>query len=242
MIQAAFPVMASKQEHHAHSCGEGRPTELEASMLVISASNVAMTKDKAQSLVVANRIGELYRTKGEKVEVLDLRDYRIEPCDMCQGCAGSGLCTKPDDFNRFLGQWRAQDRVVIVCPHYAGIPAKLVAIAEKLQELAYLGYCLGRQGKPGPAALIVAHGGMTEDYEALYEANLIKPLSGMLKGTGCTMVNEAVTGGPLCFGVKTYRKQPDEFGVCFAKDNDEEKVAAVLARLEGQPEEIWKRG
>ena len=29
MIQAAFPVMASKQEHHAHSCGEGRPTELE---------------------------------------------------------------------------------------------------------------------------------------------------------------------------------------------------------------------
>lgn len=211
-------------------------------MLVVSASNVAMTGDKAQSLVVANRIGELYRTKGEKVEVLDLRNYRIDPCDMCQGCASPGLCTKFDDFNRFLGQWRSHERAVIVCPHYAGIPAKLVAIVEKLQEMAYLGYCLGRQGKPGPAVLIVAHGGMTEDYEALYEANLIKPLSGMLKGTGCVIANESMAGGPLCFGVKAYRKQPDEFGMCFDKDNDEEKVASVLARLESQPEEIWKRG
>lgn len=211
-------------------------------MLVISASNVAMTKDGAQSLVVARKIGELYRKKGETVEVLDLRDYRIEPCDMCQGCAGSGLCTKADDFNRFLETWKAHDKVVLVCPHYAGIPAKVVAIVEKLQEMAYLGYCLGRHGTPGPAVLIVAHGGMTEDYDALYEANLIKPLAGMLKGTGCTIANESMTGGPLCFGVKAYRKQPDQFGVCFEKDNDEDRVASVLARLDSQPGEIWKRG
>lgn len=211
-------------------------------MFVISASNVAMTGDEAQSLVVARRIGELFRGKGDEVEILDLREYRIDPCDMCQGCATSGLCTKPDDFNRFLGHWRSHDRIVLVCPHYAGIPAKVVAIVEKLQEMAYLGYCLGKRGMPGPSVLVVAHGGMTEGYEALYETNLIKPLAAMLKGTGCTIVNESVPGGPLCFGVKGYRKQADRFGVCFDKDNDEDRIVSLLARLESQPEEIWKRG
>lgn len=210
-------------------------------MLVISASNVAMTGNKAQSLVVANKIGELFEKKGEAVAVVDLRDFGIEFCDMCQGCAKTGRCTKNDDFNRFLGLWQEHEKIVVVCPHYAGIPAKLVAIVEKLQEMSYLGYCLGKSGGHAKSALILAHGGMTEEYDAPYENNLIKPLASMLRGTGCAIVNEKIEGGPLCFGVKTYRKQTDEYGVCFDKDNDEEKIGALLAKLESQPEDIWKR-
>lgn len=210
-------------------------------MLVISASNVAMTGEKAQSLGVAKKIGELFRKKGETVEVIDLRDFRIDFCDMCQGCAGDGRCTKGDDFNRFLESWQRHEKTVVICPHYAGIPAKLVAIVEKLQERGYLGYCLGKSVGAAKSALIVAHGGMTEDYDALYEKNLIKPLASMLMGTGCSIANEKIAGGPLCFGVKAYRKQADEYGICFDKDNDDEKIDALLARLESLPEDVWKR-
>lgn len=196
-------------------------------MLIISASNVSRSGENSQSLAAAHRIHDLLLEKGRDSLVLDLRRFRIEPCDMCEGCAGDGLCVKDDDFNALNRLWMEHETLVFVCPHYAGIPSKLVAMIEKIQEMSYLGYCQGRKGAKARKALVIAHGGMTESFEELYRSNLITPLSNMLKSAGCKVLNEGIPE-PLCFGVKAYHEERDQGSCCYRKDDDLERREAII--------------
>jgi len=106
-------------------------------------------------------------------------------------------------------------------------------LLEKLQEISYLAYCAKSKNMPllsGAKAVIVAHGGMTENFEALYKQNLIIPLGNALKGMGMTVLNDAIEQ-PLCFGVKKYLTVRDKKSVCFAKENDNEEMKHVVGLL-----------
>jgi multimeric flavodoxin WrbA len=196
-------------------------------MLIISAGNVAPSGERSQSLLVARSMGSLLRERGLDPLIVDLRRYRLEPCDMCEGCASDGSCVKGDDFNALARLWREHGELAIVCPHYAGIPSKLVALIEKVQENSYLASCQGKTRYPPKKAIVLAHGGMTEDFEKLYEANLITPLSNMLTSAGCKVLNEGMEER-LCFGVKAYREERDPCSVCYGKDDDVEGRERVI--------------
>ncbi len=199
-------------------------------MLIISASNIARVGEASRSLAVARRLAAAVGG----AEILDLRELRLTPCDMCEACARSGRCVHDDGFNAAKEALDRHDTVAVICPHYAGIPSKLVALFEKLEEGAYLAYCSGgtASGAAGSKKRFgaIVHGGMTEGFKELYRENLYVPLRNMARSLGWSVVGDGHEA-ELCFGVLRYRREPDPGSVCFAKDDDEAGADAAVARL-----------
>ena len=200
-------------------------------MLIISTSNVQPTGSASRSLVLAQQLRHLVAASHPDAAVLDLREYPLSPCVMCQSCAQDGRCVAPDRFNDLFGQIAAEETVVLIVPHYAGIPSQLAALFEKLQENVYLASCTGRDaGLRAKRVAVVAHGGATEGFAQAYRENLLVPLGNMVKAMGWTYVNDAIDT-PLLFGVKRYLDTREAYGVCPAKEDDEAGADVVLGIL-----------
>ena len=148
---------------------------------------------------------------------------------MCQGCAQDRRCVRDGDFNRFLALWDAHGDIILVVPHYASIPSKLLCAFEKMQEIQYLAYCQGKAGANARRVMIIAHGGLTEGYRDAYVNNLIKPLTAIAQSVGCEVVNGKIDS-PLCFGVKRYLDSKEPSGSCFAKEDDAEAERDVVEK------------
>lgn len=200
---------------------------------IISASNVSTSGKNSVSLktceLVKLKLMENY--ENADIEIIDLRDYSFLPCDMCEGCSGTLNCIKDNDFNTLWNELKKMDGLIIVCPHYAAIPSKLVIIMEKIQELCYLQYCTGSKETfvlKGKKAGIIAHGGMVENYEEIYNENIIKPLTNMLRAIGMNPVN-TVSDNALCFGVKGFSKSSSRITPDII--HDFENIEAIADRL-----------
>lgn len=199
-------------------------------MLIISASNVIRTKENSQSYTAAKDILSLCSNAGIKSELIDLRNYSITGCTMCEGCISQWECSQNDDFNKIYGLFSQHNEFVIVLPHYAGIPSKVIAIVEKLQEFSYLQYCTQHNdinSFKDKSICIIAHGGLTEDYEKIYTENIIIPMSNILKGIGFNVINDQIST-PLCFGVKEYFQEKEPGSACFRKDDDIQKRNEIV--------------
>jgi multimeric flavodoxin WrbA len=105
------------------------------------------------------------REHGNNIEVETVRftDYDFKPCIMCGGCAREGKCLYDEAFNILFSKMAAADGIILVCPHYATIPSKLMMVLEKLEEMTFISYCLKKEsyalsGKP---VAVIGHGGMT---------------------------------------------------------------------------------
>jgi len=202
-------------------------------MLIVSASNVQPTGSASRSLVLAQRFQRLVTASHPDAAVLDLRDYPLLSCVMCQACAQDGRCVKPDRFNDLFGRLAAEDVLVLIVPHYAVMPSQLAALFEKLQETGYLAYCTGRDaGLRTKRVAVIAHGGATEGFTQAYRENLLTPIGNMVKAMGWTYVNDAIDM-PLLFGVKRYLDTREPYGVCHAKEDDEAGANEVLGTLAG---------
>jgi multimeric flavodoxin WrbA len=215
-------------------------------MIILSASNVGPSGAASRSLELARRLaarlgGHCGGASDGGVEVADLRDYPIQSCDMCEACAGSDACAQPDRFNALKSRIDAHAVLAVVCPHYAGVPSQLMALLEKLQEMAYLAQCQGKPATPAKAFAVLAHGGMTGGYEAAYVASLIVPLANAARSLGWTVLNDAIPE-PLVLGVARYHERKDPGSVCPAKDDDEVRadhlvdvLAEALAKTGPRP-------
>jgi hypothetical protein len=191
-------------------------------MLIISASNVSTTRDKSKSLQVATKIENGLNQINKQIEIIDLRDYQLSFCIMCEKCNANQRCVLDNDFNEIFEKWIKHDQIILVVPHYALIPSKLLCMFEKIQEIYYLNYCSGRQNDQVKNVMIIAHGGMIENYEDVYVNNIIKPLKGIIENIGSKVENDKIDNA-LCFGVKKYLSTKDKNSSCYAKEDDEEK-------------------
>jgi multimeric flavodoxin WrbA len=190
-------------------------------MLIISASNVSLSKGSSQSIVMAQRIKDgLARVCQQQISIIDLRDYQIDFCVMCEKCGTTQTCARDDDFNKFHDAWKGNNEIALIIPHYALIPAKLLAVLEKIQEIMYLSSCLGKEITEKKKAIIIGHGGLTENYVETYEKDLINPMTALLQNMGCEVLNKK-TSMPLCLGVKKYLTEKESNGICYKKENDE---------------------
>lgn len=198
-------------------------------MLIISGSNVVKSKTESQSLVVAKRIAEQV-DKDISTEIIDLRDYEISSCTMCEGCALTSQCQYDDDFNKLVQKINNEDTVIFIIPHYACIPSKIVALFEKIQEIAYLNYCQGGSFTKETQVGVIAHGGMTEDYETTYINHIIEPFCFMAGNVGYKMINNRIET-PLCFGVKKYLDEKEEDGYCFKKEDNIDERERIINLL-----------
>ena len=175
---------------------------------VISGSNVSTSGSESISIktceTVVRKLAE--RRVDHTAEVVDLRDYDLRSCRMCEGCSEDLNCPMDPDFNSLWNKVRAFDGLIIVCPHYAPIPSKLIIMLEKFEELFYIQYCTGKGSVfplAGKKVGIIAHGGMTEGYEKLYYENMLRPLTNVFCSMGMKVVN-AGSEKTLCFGAVGY--------------------------------------
>lgn len=196
-------------------------------MLIISGSNNSKTKRNSQSLKVAHRIKQKLNIKNENIKIIDLREYKIFSCIMCEKCALTKQCNQDDHFNKLYNVMKNNQTIIFIIPHYAGIPSKIIAILEKMQEIFYLQYCQGNEIHVHAKIGIIAHGGMSENYSDVYVNNIIQPFSYMVKNLGYEVINEKIEK-PLCFGVKKYYKIIESGSYCFKKEDDIDKREEII--------------
>lgn len=151
-------------------------------VLCISASNVKRQGSDSISTKVCNMIKDIIISKYNpeaQINVMALMDYELKPCIMCAECSKQGECIYDKSFNNIYSAMKESDAVFVVVPHYAPIPSKLIMLLEKLEELAYIGYCVEESKKftlyKKPIG-IIAHGGQTGDVNEIYSKALLDPL------------------------------------------------------------------
>lgn len=159
-------------------------------IVCISASNVIKSRGNSASTkaceIIKSNLEKKYEN-GVEVEIIPLVDLNLKPCVMCGECEKNQRCVYDEEFNRIFSKLGGADGVVVVSPHYAPIPSKLMVVLEKLQEFTFLSYCAKTFDNfplKGKRVAIIGHGGMNEGYEKIYKVNLLDNLSGSLSGCG----------------------------------------------------------
>lgn len=153
-------------------------------IVALSGANIKH-QSKGTSVRLAELMVEMLRKQAHLTgEIVALVDKRIEPCIGCGGCANSGDCVIDDDFAALYEKLINADGIVIVAPHYAPIPAKLCALLERVESIAFLNRWrdstwpspLG--GKP---VALIGHGGAAgEDVQRFYHEVVLIPLKNAL--------------------------------------------------------------
>ena len=183
-------------------------------LLCISCSNVLHKGPDSASTRVCHLVEQLARQSQPELvtTTLSLVDFKLKNCLFCGQCRDAGRCTSDEQFNALYAQLCASDRIVLVVPFYAIVPAKLTMLLEKLNQIFYTAW-LRNPDEPsalrGKKVVLVAHGGsnLTDNPEAAqnYRALLLKPLNYCWNSLGTELIGpevDAVKG--IVFGVTGY--------------------------------------
>lgn len=139
----------------------------------ISASNVISSKGQSTSYLICEKIKAILDKSQVTCDILDLREYDMNPCIGCGQCYEEKRCCQDREFNRVYELLVQADWCFIISPHYAPIPAKLCMLLEKMEQITFLhwwkdqSYCSELHGK---LAGIISHGGGEKWALASYKA------------------------------------------------------------------------
>ena len=176
----------------------------------IAASNTKLIGENSTSVKVCHLIEEMVKNNEEtaSVEVIPLMDYDITTCILCGACYKSSSCVRDDEFNRLFSKIIESEGIFLVVPHYSPIPAKLIMVFEKINEILYASWVNDPQFASPLMNIkvgVIGHGGMPENEEALkyYHENLVTPVANTMKSLSFQIVglNESFPNGAV-FGLK----------------------------------------
>lgn len=160
-------------------------------VLCISASNILHSKENSISQIICLRISEILSEKEIMCEIVDLRDFRLQPCIGCGKCFVHKRCYNDTDFNTIYEKVIESDAIFFVSPHYAPIPAKLSMILEKMEEITFLHWWKDNEYKSevyGIPAGIISHGGACEWALKSYRAMVNDTIANALDTIQCKTV------------------------------------------------------
>lgn len=179
-------------------------------LLCISASNTQSMGAHSTSTRVGYLIQDMVKQKLENisVEVIALSDYDLKVCRLCGACGDSGRCSSDAAFNQLIAKIEAADGLFFIVPHYSPIPAKLIMIFEKLNEISYAGWLNKPNFKSswdGLPVAIIGHGGMVETADNLryYHDELVATVAKTLRSFSFLTIglDEDYPDG-VCFGLQ----------------------------------------
>ncbi|MBP1755079.1 MAG: hypothetical protein H6Q59_1477 [Firmicutes bacterium] len=179
-------------------------------LLCISASNTQSMGALSTSTKVGYLIQNIVNKEHENisVEVIALSDYDLKVCRLCGACSDSGRCSSDTAFNQLLTKIEAADGIFFIVPHYSPIPAKLIMIFEKINEIMYAGWLNKPEFKAswdGLPVAIIGHGGMVETADNLryYHDQLVATVAKTLRSFSFLTIglNEDYLDG-ACFGLQ----------------------------------------
>lgn len=154
-------------------------------IIAISAANIRHVPQGKSVALAQQFLAILQRqVSGITGEVIALVDKNIQPCIGCGGCIGANSCVVEDDFPSIYAKMCAADGLVFVSPHYAPIPAKLCALLERVESIAFLNWWRDEHHQSAlggkPTALIGHGGAVGDDAQRFYYDVVLVPLKNAL--------------------------------------------------------------
>lgn len=184
-------------------------------ILCIAASNVRKARENSSSTKIGEMVKEmiLAEVPQAEVQIMPLLDYDLKPCEMCGGCYHANKCVMDDDFNEIYTAFESTDGIIIVTPHYALAPAKLVMLLEKIQERGYFAWITKEPERftlAGKPLAVIGHGGSSQNFENLYRRNLLDGVGGAFEATGFRIIGagEEWKNGVI-FGIQKFTSSND---------------------------------
>ncbi len=214
-------------------------------LICISASNTRLIGNNSTSVKVGYLIEKITHNQVKdkmEVQVLPLMDYNLKTCILCGCCNSSSQCVYDEDFNHLLKLIEEADGIIFIVPHYSPIPAKLIMLFEKLNEIMYSGWLKNSEFKASwcdtPTA-VIAHGGMVETQESLnyYYDQLVTRVADTLRSLAFQIIeaNDEHPNG-VCFGLRDDNCLRTREGAIFPDilqdwEMIEERVEPLICRL-----------
>jgi multimeric flavodoxin WrbA len=119
---------------------------MEKAKMKILGINGSQRKD-GNSYLLLQAAFEGVKEEGLDTELLQLRDFEIKPCEAhylglhkfkSTGCGKKPYkCILKDDFEEVFSRMSEADGIIIASPLYFPVPAKLVALMERLMAIVY---------------------------------------------------------------------------------------------------------
>ncbi len=75
-------------------------------------------RKQGNSSLLAEQVAAGAREAGATVEVFDLHEMEIRPCDACDFCQGTGVCVLDDDMQLLYPRLREADAILLASPIY----------------------------------------------------------------------------------------------------------------------------
>lgn len=159
--------------------------------ICISASNIRNSYNESISYKFCKEVEKVLKGEGISCEILDLRNYDLEPCIGCGKCFDSKRCCRDEDFNVIYNKIAGVDCIFFISPHYAPIPAKLSMLLEKMEEITFLHWWKDNTYQSElyqlPAG-IISHGGGSDWALLSYKAMVNDTIANALDTIQCKLV------------------------------------------------------
>lgn len=159
--------------------------------ICISASNIRNSYNESISYKFCKEVEKVLKGEGISCEILDLRNYNLEPCIGCGKCFDSKRCCRDEDFNVIYNKIAGVDCIFFISPHYAPIPAKLSMLLEKMEEITFLHWWKDNTYQSElyqlPAG-IISHGGGSDWALLSYKAMVNDTIANALDTIQCKLV------------------------------------------------------
>lgn len=185
----------------------------------ISAANIEVARNNSASVRTCEMIRDMVQSSSPsiEVEIISLIDYEMNACRMCGNCLKTQRCIRDEAFNHVLEKMIAADGIFLVVPHYAPLPSKLMMLCEKMEEIAFLGWCAD-QNYQFPLAKkpvgIIGHGGQptSDEVVAYYKRMVVEPVAMALAAVSMHVIGAGAGEDDrrgVAFGIKSIAKRPN---------------------------------
>jgi multimeric flavodoxin WrbA len=207
----------------------------------ISAANIECARGHSASVRACELVREqiLEAHPGAQVEIIPLIDYDLVPCRMCGGCVKTERCAHDHGFNQVFEKMIAADGMIVVVPHYAPLPSKLMILFEKIEEIAYLKWCQDQAYHfplASKAAGVIGHGGQetSDQVLAYYKRVLVEPVAAALCSVGMRVIgagDDCPSG--VAFGIRSLSKRDESIFVDIQHDWDDvrKRIAPLVKQF-----------